>query len=135
VSGAGDRHADDSIGSLGGQLYYHGSTFSGRIEVMGVEKMSVSFDLELGEAIRTSATGGNQSVSAWLAEAARDRLRLEALGEAIAAWEEQFGALSDDEVAEADRLLHPPTTSRTKAATSKRPGTARKKTPRRRGAA
>ena len=75
---------------------------------MGVEKMSVSFDLELGEAIRTSAAGGNQSVSAWLADAARDRLRLEALGEAVSAWEERYGALTDGEVAEADRLLGRP---------------------------
>jgi hypothetical protein len=75
---------------------------------MGVEKMSVSFDLELGEAIRTSAAGGNQSVSAWLAEAARDRLRLEALGEAISAWERKFGTLTDAEVAEAEELLAQP---------------------------
>ena len=72
---------------------------------MGVEKMSVSFDLDLGEAIRASATSTSQSVSAWLADAARDRLRLEALGEAVAAWEEKFGALSDAEVADADRTL------------------------------
>lgn len=89
---------------------------------MGVEKMSVSFDLELGEAIRTSAGASSQSVSAWLAEAARDRLRLEALGEAVAAWEEQYGALSDAEVAEAERLLT-------------RPGAAKKPARRRRGAA
>ena len=50
---------------------------------MGVEKMSVSFELELGEAIRTSATAAGQSVSAWLADAARDRLRLEALEDAV----------------------------------------------------
>ena len=72
---------------------------------MGVEKMSVSFDLELGEAIRTSAGRDHQSVSAWLAEAARDRLRLEALGEAVHAWEGEFGALTDAEVAAAERAL------------------------------
>jgi len=72
---------------------------------MGVEKMSVSFDLELGEAIRSSAGNAHQSVSSWLAEAARDRLRLEALGEAVTYWQEQFGALSEEEVARADRLL------------------------------
>jgi hypothetical protein len=75
---------------------------------VGVEKMSVSFDLELGEAIRTSAAGQEQSVSAWLAEAARDRLRLEALGDAVGAWEERYGPLSEDEVAEADRQLTKP---------------------------
>jgi len=89
---------------------------------MGVEKMSVSLDLELGEAIRTSAGRGNQSVSAWLAEAARDRLRLESLGEAVTAWEERFGSLTDAEVAEADRLLN-------------RAPARKKAPPRRRGAA
>ena len=72
---------------------------------MGVEKMSVSFDLELGEAIRAAAIGANQSVSAWLAQAARDRLRLEALGQAVASWERTFGPLSEAEIKAADRLL------------------------------
>jgi hypothetical protein len=72
---------------------------------VGIEKMSVSFDLELGEAIRGSAAASGQSVSGWLAEAARDRLRLEALGDAVAAWEDVHGGLTEAEVAEADRLL------------------------------
>ena len=67
--------------------------------------MSVSFDLELGEAIRTSASSAKESVSAWLAQAARDRLRLEALGEAVAAWEAEHGRLTEAEVAEAERTL------------------------------
>jgi hypothetical protein len=92
---------------------------------MGVEKMSVSFDLELGEAIRSSAAGEGRSVSAWLAEAARDRLRLEALGDAVAAWEEQFGPLTEAEVAGADRLLDQPPKAPTRKSRS----------PRRRGAA
>lgn len=72
---------------------------------MGVEKLSVSFDVELGEAVKRSAAGSDQSVSAWLAEAARDRLRLQALGDAVQAWEQQFGALTDAEVAEAGQVL------------------------------
>ena len=68
--------------------------------------MSVSFDLELGEAIRTAAVRTGQSVSAWLGEAARDRLRLEALGGAIAAWEERYGPLTDTEVAKAEAALN-----------------------------
>lgn len=68
--------------------------------------MSVSFDLELGEAIRASAARGGQSVSAWLGGAARDRLRLEALGEAIAAWEERYGPLTETEVAKAETALN-----------------------------
>jgi hypothetical protein len=65
----------------------------------------VSFELGLGEAIRTSATGAGQSVSAWLGEAARDRLRLEALQEAVKAWGDEYGPLTDAELARADHLL------------------------------
>jgi hypothetical protein len=72
---------------------------------MGVEKMSVSFDLALGEEIRASATRAGQSVSAWLAESARDRLRIEALGEAVAAWEQEHGPLTEAEVADAELVL------------------------------
>lgn len=72
---------------------------------MGVEKVSASFELGLGEAIRTSASATGQSVSAWLAEAARDRLRLEALADALAAWQEEFGPLTEAEVGEADLVL------------------------------
>ncbi|MGH3754122.1 MAG: hypothetical protein ACRDRP_15785 [Pseudonocardiaceae bacterium] len=72
---------------------------------MGVEKVSASFDLTLGEAIRASASGAGQSVSAWLAEAARDRLRLEALAEAVTAWEQEFGPLTEAEVGDADQVL------------------------------
>lgn len=72
---------------------------------MGAEKMSVSFDPELGEAIRTSATGAGQTVSAWLADAARDRLRLDALGHAVTAWEQEYGTLTEAEVAGAERSL------------------------------
>ena len=84
---------------------------------MGVEKMSVSFELELGEAIRTSATAAGQSVSAWLAEAVRDRLRLEALEEAVGAWEQEHGRLKEAEVARADSALE-------RAATGRRSGAA-----------
>lgn len=83
---------------------------------MGVEKMSVSFDLELGEAIRTSAASENQSVSAWLAQASRDRLRLEALGEAVVAWEDQFGPLSEAELADAEAKLDSSTHKRRRGA-------------------
>ena len=46
--------------------YYHG-----RIGGMTVEKFSVSFDTDLGRAIRKAANADEESVSAWLAEAAR----------------------------------------------------------------
>jgi hypothetical protein len=42
---------------------------------MGVAKFSVSFDQDLGAAIRDAAEDDDETVSAWLAEAARRRLR------------------------------------------------------------
>lgn len=75
---------------------------------MGVEKMSVSFDLKLGEAIRRSAISAGQSASAWLAQAARDRLRLDALSEAVSVWEQEHGALTETEVARAEAVLDEP---------------------------
>jgi hypothetical protein len=68
---------------------------------VGVEKLSVSFDQDLGRAIKTSADLRSESVSAWLAEAARARLRREALADAVTAWEKQFGPLGDRELGEA----------------------------------
>ena len=72
---------------------------------MGVEKMSVSFELKLGEAIRGSAERSGQSVSAWLAESAALRLRQEMLGEAIESWERKFGKLTPGEKEAADKML------------------------------
>ncbi|MGQ0844151.1 MAG: hypothetical protein ACT4QF_08445 [Sporichthyaceae bacterium] len=86
---------------------------------MGVEKFSVSFESDLGQAIRDAAADGDASVSAWLAEAARNRLRSEALTEAVAAWEEHFGALTEDEMAAAARVLDGPATPVRKRATKR----------------
>ena len=72
---------------------------------MGVEKLSISFDLALGEAVRGSASSAGQSVSTWLAEAARARLRQEALGDAVSAWEKRYGRLTEEEVAAAELVL------------------------------
>lgn len=84
---------------------------------MGVEKMSVSFDLELGRAIRQSAEENAQSVSSWLAGAAADRLRREALGDAVRSWEDTYGPLTDPELAAAAHRLE-------RAAKRRRSGTA-----------
>ncbi len=75
------------------------------MRAVGVEKMSVSFDLQLGQDIRASAEAQHQSVSAWLAEAARERLGREALGEAMREWQRVHGELSEDELREAGRVL------------------------------
>jgi hypothetical protein len=84
---------------------YRRSSYSGIIAGMGVEKMSVSFDLQLGAAIREAAADDEESVSAWLAEAARSRLRKLAIQHAMADFQAEFGEFTDDERAEARELI------------------------------
>ena len=50
---------------------------------MAVEKFSVSFEPDLGRALRTAAEADNVNVSAWMAEAVRQRLRHAELGDAL----------------------------------------------------
>lgn len=71
---------------------------------MAVEKLSVSLDPELSDDIRAAAGDSDQSVSAWLADAARERLRQLALEHALAEILEAERLTSDD-LARADDLL------------------------------
>lgn len=73
---------------------------------MGVEKMSVSFDLGLGAAIREAAADDEASVSAWLAEAARSRLRKLALDQMLKEWQKEFGEITEEERAEARSTIN-----------------------------
>jgi hypothetical protein len=66
-----------------------------------VDKLSVSFDPDLGDAIRTAAKRSGGSVSRWLAEAAAAKLRAEALSEFLDAWEAEHGPLTAEELATA----------------------------------
>lgn len=50
---------------------------------MAVEKFSVSLDPDLGRALRMAADAESVNVSAWMAEAVRQRLRHVALGQAL----------------------------------------------------
>ena len=64
-------------------------------------KFAVSFARSLAEQVQLAAeaeTGGN--VSAWMAEAARDRLRQRALAAAVAAYEAEHGLITDSELEE-----------------------------------
>jgi hypothetical protein len=51
-----------------------------------VDKLSVSFDQELGEAVRSSAQRAGVELSAWLASAAAAQLRAEALADFRVEW-------------------------------------------------
>jgi hypothetical protein len=68
---------------------------------MKVDKLSVSFDPDLGDAVRAAARRSGRGLSAWLAEAAAAHLRTEALAEFLATWEAEHGSLSADELANA----------------------------------
>lgn len=72
---------------------------------MSVHKLSVSFDAELGDAVRAAAKRSGSGLSGWLAEAAAARLRADALSEFLDAWEAEHGQLSADELAAATAEL------------------------------
>jgi hypothetical protein len=70
-----------------------------------VDKMSVSFDAELGDAVRSAASQAGKPLSAWLAEAAASKLRAEALAEFLADWQAEHGMLTAEEIARAEQEL------------------------------
>jgi len=72
---------------------------------MKVDKLSVSFEPDLGDAVRSAAAQAGKPVSSWLAEAAASKLRAEALAEFLSHWEAEHGVLTAQEVARAEREL------------------------------
>jgi hypothetical protein len=68
---------------------------------MKVDKLSISFAPDLGDAVRGAARGSGSSLSAWLAEAAASKLRAEALADYLEEWEAKHGSLTADELAAA----------------------------------
>ncbi|HVW31045.1 MAG TPA: hypothetical protein VHL53_00775 [Acidimicrobiia bacterium] len=72
---------------------------------MKVDKLSVSFDPDLGDAVRAAAKRSGRGLSGWLAEAAAARLRAEALTEFLGDWETEHGELTPDELARATAEL------------------------------
>ena len=72
---------------------------------MKVDKLSVSFEPDLGDAVRSAAAQAGKPLSSWLAEAAASKLRAEALAELLASWEAEHGVLTAEEVARAEREL------------------------------
>jgi hypothetical protein len=63
---------------------------------MTVARLAVSFDRELARAVRRAA--GKQPTSAWLADAARRKLRAEGLLQVVREWEAEHGTLTDAEL-------------------------------------
>jgi hypothetical protein len=82
------------------------------------QKRSISLPPDLADAIERAATQDGTTVSAWLADTAAHRLRLDAGRRGIAEWERRYGPLTADELADglarARALLRrPPATGRT----------------------
>jgi hypothetical protein len=63
-----------------------------------VDKLSISFDPDLGDAVRGAARHRGSSLSTWLAEAAAAKLRAEALGDYLQEWEAAHGPLTAAEL-------------------------------------
>jgi hypothetical protein len=70
-----------------------------------VDKISVSFEAELGDAIRAAAAQAGKPVSSWLAEAAASKLRAEALAEFLTEWQSDHGVITAEELARAETEL------------------------------
>ena len=72
---------------------------------MAVKKLSIALDPDVADAAASAAETSGQSLSAWLNDAARTRLRLEDGLTAVAEWEAEQGPLTAEERAAADRQL------------------------------
>jgi hypothetical protein len=64
------------------------------------DKRSVSFPPDLAKAIDAAAAESGSSFSAWIADTASHRLRLDAGRKGVAEWEAEHGPLSEQELAE-----------------------------------
>ena len=72
---------------------------------MAVKRFSISFEAELAGVVQRSAGESSEAVSAWLAEAARRRVRQDALMGAIQDYEDEHGVITDKEMTASRRRL------------------------------
>ena len=72
---------------------------------MKVDKISISFEAGLGDQVRNAARKAGTGLSSWLAGAAEARLRAEALGGYLDAWEKKHGTLTPAELRRAEGEL------------------------------
>ncbi len=70
---------------------------------MTVRRFAISFDEDLARAVREAAR--DEPISAWLAQAARRRLRAEGLASVVREWEERHGEITPEELAQAERAV------------------------------
>jgi len=70
-----------------------------------VKKLSIALDDAVAHDVARAAERSGVSVSAWINRAAEHELATEAGLDAVRDWEADHGALTDEELAEADKLL------------------------------
>jgi hypothetical protein len=63
---------------------------------MTVARFAISLDEDLARAVRKAA--GKQATSAWIADAARRKLRAEGLLQVVRDWEAEHGEITPDEL-------------------------------------
>ena len=72
---------------------------------MALDRLSITVDAELGRAVREAAAAEGMSVSSWASEALAQRVRNHFLREALDAWEAEDGPITEEDRAEAKRIL------------------------------
>lgn len=72
---------------------------------MQVDRLSITLEPALGAAARKAAKRAKVSLSAWIAEATADRLRNEALRDALEQWQAEDGAFTAEELSAAAQAL------------------------------
>ncbi|MEX1141297.1 MAG: hypothetical protein WD993_05500 [Thermoleophilaceae bacterium] len=72
---------------------------------MPVEKLSISLDKRLVDAIRSEAASRGITVSGLIAAAVEERLAIARGLKAVAEWEAEHGPLTEEDLAEADRII------------------------------
>lgn len=75
-------------------------------ELMAVERLTISLEADLAEAIRVAAEADADNVSSWIAEASRRRLAREGLRAVIKDWEAEHGEITAEEMAAARKQLY-----------------------------
>jgi len=73
---------------------------------MAVERLTISLEANLAEAIRIAAEADAENVSSWIAEASRRRLSREGLLAVIRDWEAEHGEITIAEMAAARKRLY-----------------------------
>jgi post-segregation antitoxin (ccd killing protein) len=67
---------------------------------VSVRKVTISLDPDLYAAAKADAERKGMTVSSWVSEAMADKIRQQAWDEYMAAYEAEFGAFTDEELAQ-----------------------------------